>query len=153
MPQPKRDDETKRSALRRNRRLASALLLVAILVFLTMQLIDMPGFAARLAIAASEAAIVGGLADWFAVTALFRRPLGLPIPHTALIPARKDEIGESLGRFVSEQFLAPELLIARLQQKNRALQVARWLASPAAARFIAERLITLVPMALSGAND
>ena len=57
----------------------------------------------------SEAAMVGALADWFAVTALFRHPLGLPIPHTALIPARKDEIGRSLGAFVSEQFLAPDL--------------------------------------------
>jgi len=69
------------------------------------QLIDMPGFAARLVIAASEAAIVGGLADWFAVTALFRHPLGLPIPHTALIPSRKNAIGRSLGNFVRDQFL------------------------------------------------
>ena len=153
MPQPKRDDETKRSALRRNRRLASALLLVAILVFLTMQLIDMPGFAARLAIAASEAAIVGGLADWFAVTALFRHPLGLPIPHTALIPSRKDAIGRSLGNFVRDQFLDSALLVQRLRTENRAIVLARWLDSEAAAAFISQRVVDIVPLVLRSAND
>ena len=153
MPQLKRDDETKRSALRRNRRLASALLLVAILVFLTMQLIDMPGFAARLAIAASEAAIVGGLADWFAVTALFRHPLGLPIPHTALIPSRKDAIGRSLGNFVRDQFLDSALLVQRLRTENRAIVLARWLDSEAAAAFISQRVVDIVPLVLRSAND
>ena len=56
--------------------------------------------------ATAEAAMVGGLADWFAVTALFRHPLGLPIPHTAIIPTRKDQLGRSLGEFVEENFLA-----------------------------------------------
>ncbi len=153
MPQLKRDDETKRSALRRNRRLASALLLVAILVFLTMQLIDMPGFAARLAIAASEAAIVGGLADWFAVTALFRHPLGLPIPHTALIPSRKDAIGRSLGNFVRDQFLDSALLVQRLRTENRAIVLAQWLDSEAAAAFISQRVVDIVPLVLRSAND
>src|SRR5689334_10110489 len=64
----------------------------------------------------AEAAMVGALADWFAVTALFRRPLGLPIPHTAVIPKNKDRIGESLGRFVEEHFLPPEVVRARLAE-------------------------------------
>ena len=66
----------------------------------------------------AEAAMVGALADWFAVTALFRHPLGLPIPHTAIIPKRKDQIGESLGQFVQENFLTEELLNERLQKAH-----------------------------------
>src|SRR5258705_5982598 len=153
MLQLKRDYETKRSALRRNRRLAGGLLLMAILVFLTMQLIDTPGFAARLVIAAAEAAIVGGLADWFAVTALFRHPLGLPIPHTALIPSQKDAIGRSLGNFVRDQFLDPALLIQRLRAENRAMLLARWLDSEAAASFLSQRVVDVVPLLLRSAND
>src|SRR5258705_12817514 len=109
MLQLKRDYETKRHALRRNRRLAGGLLLVAAFLFLSMQLIEAPGFAVRLVIAATEAAIVGGLADWVAVTALFRHPLGLPVPHTALTPPPQDAIGKSLAPFVRDQFLAPAL--------------------------------------------
>src|SRR6186713_1980555 len=62
----------------------------------------------------AEAAMVGGLADWFAVTALFRHPLGLPIPHTAIIPRNKDRIGENMGRFVEQNFLAPSLVAERI---------------------------------------
>jgi len=64
----------------------------------------------------AEAAMIGGLADWFAVTALFRRPLGLPIPHTAIIPHKKDEIGEGLAGFVSEHFLTPSIVGERARQ-------------------------------------
>ncbi|HMI95990.1 MAG TPA: DUF445 domain-containing protein [Micropepsaceae bacterium] len=153
MLQLKRDYDAKRQALRRNRRLAGGLLLVATFLFLTMQLIDAPGFAARLVIAAAEAAIVGGLADWFAVTALFRHPLGLPIPHTALIPSQKDAIGRSLGNFVRDQFLDPALLIQRLRAENRALLLARWLDSEAAAAFLSQRVVDIVPVLLKSAND
>ena len=145
--------ETKRRALRRNKLFASGLLLAAVVLFLVIQLIPEPGFAARLTAAAAEAAIVGGLADWFAVTALFRHPLGLPIPHTALIPSRKNEIARSLGDFVKDQFLDPGLVIARLRAENRALQLARWLDSDAAATFMAQRVVDLVPPLLKGAND
>ncbi|MGH9272375.1 MAG: DUF445 family protein, partial [Ilumatobacteraceae bacterium] len=65
--------------------------------------------------AGSEAAMVGALADWFAVTALFRHPLGIPIPHTAIIPNRKDQIGRSLGQFVEGNFLTPQVLLDRLR--------------------------------------
>ena len=143
----------KRSRLRRAKHGASALLGLAVVVLVGARLYPHPSTLAALIRAAAEAAIVGGLADWFAVTALFRRPLGLPIPHTALIPKRKDEIGRSLGNFVSEQFLAPDLLIARLHQQNRAAQLARWLDTPAIASFLAERLVAVVPLALTGTDD
>jgi uncharacterized membrane-anchored protein YjiN (DUF445 family) len=80
--------------------------------------------------ATAEAAMVGALADWFAVTALFRRPLGLPIPHTAIIPANKDRIGRSLGAFVQQNFLAPDLLAQRVRDARVAQRAGAWLAEP-----------------------
>ena len=81
----------------------------------------------------AEAAMVGGLADWFAVTALFRHPLGLPIPHTAIIPANKDRIGDSLATFLKENFLTPGVVARRLEEVDMAAAAARWLKSPPAA--------------------
>lgn len=75
--------------------------------------------------------MVGALADWFAVVALFRHPLGLPIPHTAIIPTRKDRIGENLARFIAEHFLHPDVVRARLAAVNLAGTAAKWLKSPA----------------------
>jgi uncharacterized membrane-anchored protein YjiN (DUF445 family) len=75
----------------------------------------------------AEAAMVGGLADWFAVTALFRHPLGLPIPHTAIIPSNKDRIGDSLATFLKENFLTPSVVARRLEDFDMAGAAARWL--------------------------
>jgi uncharacterized membrane-anchored protein YjiN (DUF445 family) len=75
----------------------------------------------------AEAALVGGLADWFAVTALFRRPLGLPIPHTAIVPARKNEIGRALARFIRDHFLVREAVERRLKRANLAARLGTWL--------------------------
>jgi uncharacterized membrane-anchored protein YjiN (DUF445 family) len=84
----------------------------------------------------AEAAMVGGLADWFAVTALFRRPLGLPIPHTAIIPANKDRIGDSLATFLRENFLTPAVVARRLEDVDMAGTAAGWLVAdrPASTR-------------------
>jgi uncharacterized membrane-anchored protein YjiN (DUF445 family) len=78
----------------------------------------------------AEAAMVGGLADWFAVTALFRHPLGLPIPHTAIIPRNKDRIGEALANFIRENFLIPSVLARRMQRLDVAAAVGRFLQAP-----------------------
>lgn len=86
--------------------------------------------------AASEAAMVGGLADWFAITALFRRPLGLAIPHTALIPTRKDALAQSLGAFMTETFLTRENVGERLAEADVVRRVAGWLADPANAHRV-----------------
>lgn len=86
--------------------------------------------------AASEAGMVGALADWFAVTALFRRPLGLPIPHTALIPRKKDEIGEQLGGFIEENFMTPEVIEERALSLDLPGRVSGWLADPAHAERV-----------------
>jgi uncharacterized membrane-anchored protein YjiN (DUF445 family) len=96
--------------------------------------------------AAAEAGMVGALADWFAVTALFRRPFGLPIPHTAIIPTKKDVFGRSLGQFVGENFLAAEVVRGRLRALRIARRVGEWLAAPGSA----ERVTTEAAAALRG---
>jgi uncharacterized membrane-anchored protein YjiN (DUF445 family) len=147
------DAEGKRAALRRNKRLASGLLLIAVVLAIGTSLLPERPFWVQLINAAAEAAIVGGLADWFAVTALFRRPLGLPIPHTALIPARKNDIGRSIAGFVRDQFLDPPVLLERLRAENRALQLGELLASDTAAEFVAERVSAVVPVVLRSVDD
>ncbi|QNE33452.1 DUF445 domain-containing protein [Sphingomonas sp. NBWT7] len=80
----------------------------------------------------AEAAMVGGLADWFAVTALFRHPMGLPIPHTAIIPRNKDRIGDQLAQFLRDYFLIPVVVARRMRRMDLASAVGRWLANPTA---------------------
>ena len=92
---------------------------------------DLAPFWMRLVRATSEAAMVGGLADWFAVTALFRHPLGIPIPHTAIVAQRKDRIGRSLGNFVGNNFLAREVIARQLAGMRLGERAAWWLAEPA----------------------
>jgi uncharacterized membrane-anchored protein YjiN (DUF445 family) len=89
--------------------------------------------------ATAEASMVGGLADWFAVTALFRRPMGLPIPHTAIIPSRKDRLGRTIAAFVQKNFLTREVIEARLRNLRVGEKLARWMAQPENARTIARQ--------------
>ncbi|MBY0565482.1 MAG: DUF445 domain-containing protein [Hyphomonadaceae bacterium] len=93
----------------------------------------------------AEAAMVGGLADWFAVTAIFRRPLGLPIPHTAVIPRNQERIAAALGEFVTVNFLAPEIVRERLQKEDLAGGLGRQLAEPATAQRIAGGVMDALP--------
>jgi uncharacterized membrane-anchored protein YjiN (DUF445 family) len=93
----------------------------------------------------AEAAMVGGLADWFAVTAIFRHPLGLPIPHTAVIPRSKERIADALGEFVTVNFLAPEVIRQRLRDEDLATSLARQLADAATARRVARGVMDAVP--------
>jgi uncharacterized membrane-anchored protein YjiN (DUF445 family) len=101
----------------------------------------------------AEAAVVGAVADWFAVVALFRRPLGLPITHTAIIPNNKDRIGESLDRFVEENFLTPENVMARLALVNFAKAGGTWLAEPANSDRTARGICAMVPRVLTMIQD
>jgi uncharacterized membrane-anchored protein YjiN (DUF445 family) len=97
--------------------------------------------------------MVGAIADWFAVTALFRHPLGLPIPHTAIIPRRKDSIGASIGRFVQENFLSEAVIRSHLQSVNSAQRVARWISQPAHSARIAGLLTASIGGILQVLND
>jgi uncharacterized membrane-anchored protein YjiN (DUF445 family) len=143
----------KQASLRRHRTFATLLLLLAAVVFVATQLVPEPNFWVLLIRAGAEAGVIGGLADWFAVTALFRRPLGLPIPHTGIIPRSKDRIGQGLGSFVERNFLAPELIAAKLRASNVALRLSRWLSRPANSRLIAEQLVALLPDVVNSLED
>ena len=90
--------------------------------------------------ATAEASLVGGFADWFAVTALFRHPLGLPIPHTAIVAARKERIGRILGTFVENHFLSRDVIAVNLRAVRPAERAARWLSDPAHSRRIARQV-------------
>jgi len=90
--------------------------------------------------AAAEASLVGGLADWFAVTALFRHPMGLPIPHTAIIVERKEQFAQTLGDFIQDSFLTPEVIVQRLRAAQVVPRLADWLADEANAGRVAAEL-------------
>ena len=113
--------------LRRMRAIATALLIAMAVVYVVTTWFVDPNPYVEAARAFAEAALVGGLADWFAVTALFRRPLGLPIPHTAIVPARKNQIGRALARFIRDHFLVREAVERRLSRANLAARLGAWL--------------------------
>jgi len=113
--------------LRRMKRIP--LLLLFLMVALFAYTLNHPASWAAWLHAFSEAGMVGALADWFAVVALFRHPLGIPIPHTAIIPNRKNDIGESMSRFVADHFLEPGVVRKKLQNTNLAAIVVSWLKS------------------------
>ena len=122
------------------KRRATALLVIAAVVFVVARLLE-PRFPwLGYLRATAEAAMVGGVADWFAVTALFRQPMGLPIPHTAIIPARKDRIGRSLGGFVQRNFLSRDVVASRLAAVRAGEHLARWVSQPENARLISRHV-------------
>ncbi|UOE43700.1 DUF445 domain-containing protein [Agromyces larvae] len=128
---PRLTDAARRIALRRMKALATWLLVAAAVVFaIAFALQDAYPWLGYVR-AAAEGAMVGALADWFAVTALFRHPLGLPIPHTAIIPTRKDEIGRTLGDFVELEFLSDEVVLGKLRSIGLARRLGEWLRVPA----------------------
>lgn len=117
-------------ALRRMRLVATALLVAMAGLYLVARALGDRHPAWGFVRAFAEAAMVGGLADWFAVTALFRHPLGLPIPHTAIVPRNKDRIGDTLAQFLRDNFLIPRVVARRMQRVDVAGAAGRWLASP-----------------------
>ncbi len=119
------------------RRRATALLAGVTVLFVAVTAAGVHGTLLSYVQAGAEASMVGGVADWFAVTALFRRPLGLPIPHTALIVERKDQFAATLGRFVQENFLNADVLAERIRAASLVPRLAAWLADPANAARVA----------------
>ena len=123
-------DVVRQRELRRMKGFATGLLVLAAAVFIVARANeDGPAWVGYVE-AFAEAAMVGALADWFAVTALFRYPLGIPIPHTAIIPRRKDQIGRSLGEFVQNHFLTKEVLTERLHGAHVGRRLGLWLREP-----------------------
>lgn len=127
---PLADEELKRRRLASMKRVATGLLLLATVVFVVARIFEARYPWIGFIRATAEAAMVGAIADWFAVTALFRYPLGLPIPHTAIIPSRKERIGRSLGNFVQNNFLSPPVITAKLRGADVGRKLAEWLADP-----------------------
>ncbi|MHB8504340.1 MAG: DUF445 domain-containing protein [Acidimicrobiales bacterium] len=143
---------TPASLLRRMKATAAAFLAVAAAVFVVTT-VWLPSSEVRGFLqAGSEAAMIGGLADWFAVTALFRRPLGLPIPHTALVPRKKDELATKLGEFVTGYFLTPEALEQQVVETGVVARVGSWLADPERAGHLAADLASAVAAAIGAAD-
>ena len=142
-------DRDRRRGLLRMKATATGMLVVAAVVYVVARRWEDAGAAGWVGYlrAAAEAGMVGGLADWFAVTALFRRPLGLPIPHTAIIPTRKDALGRSLSDFVGANFLSEEVVRERLRQAEVTRRLGRWLSE----RPHAERVTTELATVLRGA--
>ncbi|WP_343526777.1 DUF445 domain-containing protein [Sphingomonas sp.] len=146
-------------ALRKMRVVATGLLLCMAALFLVARAAQPIHPAWGFVRAFAEAAMVGGLADWFAVTALFRHPLGLPIPHTAIVPRNKDRIGETLASFLRANFLIPRVVARRMVRLDVAGAAGRWLAQPpqeggrirrGASRLFAEMLTAFDPQRLGG---
>ncbi|SFU66192.1 DUF445 domain-containing protein [Nitrosospira multiformis] len=140
-------------ASNRTRRLATALLIVmlAVLVLANLFLSVHPSVGYVRAFA--EAAVVGALADWFAITALFRQPLGLPIPHTAIIPRNKNRIGESLGRFVESNFASPEVVAAKLARVDLSGKLATWLSQQGRTDLFSDYVTRLIPELLDSVDE
>lgn len=134
-------EERRIRELRTWKRRATGFLVGALAVFLASHLLGEDAGANGFIRAASEAALIGGIADWFAVTALFRHPLGIPIPHTALIPRSKDEIGQGLAQFVHQNFLEPSNLADWIADADVAGRVAVWLETPDHSNLAARRII------------
>ncbi|MGW3497174.1 DUF445 domain-containing protein [Streptomyces sp. NPDC001020] len=148
-------DEEKRRGVRRMKSTATGLLLLVALVYALAKWAEGAGAGAwaGYVAAAAEAGMVGALADWFAVTALFRHPLGLPIPHTAIIPTKKDQLGVSLGEFVGENFLSEEVVRQRLRAVGIARRLGAWLAEPEHADRVTSELATALRGALTVLRD
>jgi len=143
-------DAERRRALRNMRLLASSLLVVAAVVYaLTTGREGGWGFVN----AAAEAAMVGAVADWFAVTAIFRHPLRLPIPHTALIPRRKEALGKSLEQFVAENFLAEDVVRDKVVRAGVPRRVGSWLADRGGAARVVEEASTVLTGAMGILRD
>ena len=131
------DDELKRVRLVKMQRVATLMLVGVALLFVVTRWLESQypwlGFVRAFA----EAAMVGGIADWFAVTALFRHPLGIPIPHTAIVASRKDRIGTALGNFVQRNFLTRDVVAGKIAAMKLGDRAAQWLAQPENSRRLA----------------
>ena len=133
--------------------LATSLLILATIIFvLTTRIADPPTWVGYVT-AGVEAAMVGAIADWFAVTALFRHPLGIPIPHTALIPKGKDAIGRGLGEFVQRNFLTANRVAERIAEADVPGHIGRWLLDPANVKVAAAQVAGLAEGAIELVKD
>ena len=137
---PPPDEAIRMAKLRVMRRWATGLLVFAAVVFVITRFFESTHPLLGFVRAAAEASLVGGLADWFAVTAIFRHPLGIPIPHTAIVPSQKDRIGRTLGNFLKNHFLTRDIIAAEVKRLGLSERAAHWLREPENSRKLAGQL-------------
>ena len=133
------------AGLRRMRLIATLLLALMTLVFIATSMVKLDWPWIPYLRAFSEAAMVGACADWFAIVALFRRPFGLPIPHTGIVPSNKDRIGAALGRFITNNFLTASAMNERLARVDVLGSLGHWIAEPANAKRLGDYAAVLLP--------
>ena len=143
------EDAERERALRNMKRWATGLLGLATVIFVIAKLFEARYPWLGIVVATAEASMVGALADWFAVTALFKHPMGIPIPHTAIIPARKDRVGITLGMFVQRNFLNRDVIAQRLTMLRPAERLSTWLMEPESVRSVSKQIARA---ASAGAN-
>ena len=148
-------DAERLRGLRRMKVVALSFLLGATVIFLLCTWAQSHGAAPWIGYvrAAAEAGMVGGVADWFAVTALFKHPLGIPIPHTAIIKKKKDQLGEGLGAFVRENFMSPEVVETKLRDAEVAGRLGKWLSEPSHAERVAGEAATVLRVLVEMLRD
>ncbi|MET3922905.1 DUF445 domain-containing protein [Arthrobacter sp. UYEF20] len=146
-------DAEKAVALRKMKRLAVSLLIVMAVIFVAAFALQKQYPWLEYVRAAAEGGMVGALADWFAVTALFKYPMGLKIPHTAIIPRRKDQIGASLGEFVETNFLSEQVVQEKLASMDIARKAGAWLSGPGGAERVAKEGAAVIRGAFKVLND
>jgi len=147
------DEQQRIINLRRMQRLATGLLVAAGVLFVLTSIFRDVAPWVPFVRAFAEAAMVGAFADWFAVTALFRHPLGIPIPHTAIIPNRKSQIAVGFGRFIEHNFLDPDQITTRIRSQNLVKRLAKWLRSPERANQIADAVTEIIRGILNVIDD
>ncbi len=150
------DESGKKRDLRKMKMVATGFLAAATVVYLVCCWLgsrDIGGSWVGYVRAASEAGMVGALADWFAVTALFRHPLGLPIPHTAIIRKKKDQLGTSLGDFVRTNFLSPDTVATKVNSAQISLRLGTWMADSGHAARVSEESSTILRAVIGALRD
>lgn len=147
--------DIKKNQLRKHKRLATGLFFFMAIVYGLMVYLQHQGSEAWMGYveAFSEAGMVGALADWFAVTAIFKHPLGIPIPHTNLIERKKDDLGQNLGKFVKDNFLNPENIRPYIEKLNVVKWVSEWLNKPASQKILEKEIINLTKKIISDLQD
>ncbi|CAM3381667.1 DUF445 domain-containing protein [Mycobacterium frederiksbergense] len=148
-------DRERQRGLRRMKVVALSFLLGATVIFLLSTWLQSRGAAPWVGYvrAAAEAGMIGALADWFAVTALFKHPLGIPIPHTAIIKRKKDQLGEGLGTFVRENFMSPDVVATKLRDAEVAGRTGKWLADRRNAERVAAEVSTVLRVLIEMLRD
>lgn len=141
------------AALQRIKMLATLVLLGCFILLIVTKLLEVNYPAFGIVAAFAEAATIGGIADWYAVVAIFKRPLNLPFPHTAIIPANQHRIADNLGRFIEKNFLAREPVEEKLREIDFAGEISNWLSSPVRARSFATFIVRLVPQLLASVDE